>query len=101
MYPPSRPTTIQFGISTAQSRVGEIRGHGLLGVIYVVEGDLPLVLISDITSPAGVICCKTTAFSWHSRQKVVLRGQRSMGTETHGAGTVAARRNYYKNQTNA
>jgi hypothetical protein len=57
IYPPSRPAVVQFGITSARAEVvGEIRGRGLLGIILVVDSDLPLVLISDITfTSKGVI----------------------------------------------
>jgi hypothetical protein len=81
MYPPSRPTTIQFGISTAQSRViGEIRGHGLLGVIYVVEGDLPLCLSAITFTSKGVILLQDDRILLGiAGKKVVLEG-----CATHG-----------------
>jgi hypothetical protein len=58
----------------------------------VVKGDLPLVLISDITfTSSKVILLQDDHHSpGHSRQKGCPEGC-DMGTETHGAGTVAAR----------
>ena len=57
IHPMEVEVWIQFGIESARVKVvGMIHGQGLLGELYVLENDLPLVLISDISfTEKGVV----------------------------------------------
>jgi hypothetical protein len=91
MYEPYKPTWIQFGITSARSRVvGIVRGRGLIGDIYVIDGDLPQVLISDITfTSKGVILiqddCSLTGMAGSKR---VLEGVRDPSAQRHEAAAM-------------
>jgi hypothetical protein len=50
MQVPAEPISIEFGIKSARTPViGIIRGAGLIDEVYVVDNELPIMLISDTT----------------------------------------------------
>jgi hypothetical protein len=79
IHPLERSVMVQFGVESAKvPAVGVIYGQGLVGEILVVEGGLPVMLISDITfTEKGVVFVEdNTHLFGIARGRVVVVGMR-------------------------
>jgi hypothetical protein len=81
MHALDKPISIQFGVKSAKTPVEIIKGSGLIDDIYVVNNELPVMLISNTSLvDKGSSLCRIRHSDWVAAGRIVVVGIRDAAT---------------------